>query len=57
VPASGRGRAFLVERELKRDGNAALYALVADYVQQCRRLDAIPMGENILSRYVAALES
>jgi len=32
VPASGHGRAYLVERELEQDGNAALNALVADYV-------------------------
>jgi hypothetical protein len=28
-PADGRGRAYLVERELERDGNGALQALVA----------------------------
>ena len=28
-PAGGRGRAYLVERELEQDGNAALQALVA----------------------------
>ena len=31
-PASGRGRAYLVERELEKDGHAALVALVADYL-------------------------
>jgi hypothetical protein len=35
-PAEGRGRAYLVERELEQDGNAALQALVADYLL-CRR--------------------
>jgi hypothetical protein len=36
-PANGRGRAYLIERELERDGNAALHALVADYVLcRCR---------------------
>ena len=38
VPASGHGRAYLVERELEQDGNAALNALVADYVL-CRPLE------------------
>ena len=36
VPAGGRGRAYLVERELEQDGYEALKALVADYVL-CRR--------------------
>ena len=35
VPARGRGRAYLVERELEQDGHAALLALVADYI--CER--------------------
>ena len=48
VPANGHGRAYLVERELEQDGNAALNALVADYVQQARRLDAIPMSQCVL---------
>ncbi len=44
VPASGHGRAYLVERELELDGYAALNALVADYLEQTRRLMAVPMG-------------
>jgi hypothetical protein len=48
VPASGHGRAYLVERELEQHSNAALNALVADYVQQARGLDAIPMSESAL---------
>jgi len=42
-PASGRGRAFLVERGLERDGYSALTALIEDYTRQAGRLDAIPM--------------
>ena len=34
VPAHGRGRAYLVERELEQDGYSALKALISDYVQQ-----------------------
>jgi hypothetical protein len=48
VPATGHGRAYLVERELEQDGNAALNALVADYVQQAQLLAAIPMAESPL---------
>ena len=33
-PASGRGRAVLVERGLEQDGYAALLALVADYIRR-----------------------
>jgi hypothetical protein len=42
-PASGRGRAFLIERELEQDGNAALQALLADYLEQAAKHDKIPM--------------
>jgi hypothetical protein len=42
-PASGRGRAFLIERELEQDGYAALQSLVAGYLQQARLHDRIPM--------------
>ncbi|MHB8659785.1 MAG: hypothetical protein ACYC91_17920 [Solirubrobacteraceae bacterium] len=35
-PARGQGRAYLVERGLEQDGNAALQALLADYLL-CRR--------------------
>ena len=31
-PARGRGRAFLVERGIEQDGNAALQALIVDYI-------------------------
>jgi hypothetical protein len=43
-PAYGRGRAFLVERGLERDGYSALTALVEDYTRQAGRLNAIPMS-------------
>ena len=46
VPASGRGRSYLIERKLEHEGsqaNAALQALIADYLRQARRLDAVPM--------------
>jgi hypothetical protein len=47
VPAGVRGRAYLVERELEQEGsnaNSALQALVADYLREARRLDAVPMS-------------
>jgi hypothetical protein len=49
VPARAGGRAYLVERELEQDGshaNAALQALIADYVRQALRLDAVPMAQS-----------
>jgi hypothetical protein len=49
-PASGAGRAYLVERELEQDGYSALKALVADYTSQARELDAIPMASSIVRR-------
>jgi hypothetical protein len=44
VPARGRGRAYLVERELERDGYDAVKALVADYLQQADLLADVPMA-------------
>jgi hypothetical protein len=46
-PAFGRGRSFLVERGLERDGYSALQALVEDYTRQAGRLNAIPMAASL----------
>lgn len=54
-PASGHGRAYLVERELERDGYAALQALVIDYIAEALRHHAIPMDCSILERYLENL--
>src|SRR4051812_18206732 len=40
VPAEGRGRRYLIERELT--SMAELEAIVRDYREQARRWDAIP---------------
>jgi hypothetical protein len=48
VPAGGGGRAYLIERELEKDGYAALMALVDDYVAQSQRLNAVPMACSLL---------
>ena len=47
VPLSSRDRAYLVERGLEQEGsnaNAALQALVADYLREAQKLDAVPMS-------------
>jgi hypothetical protein len=44
VPACGRGRAYLVERELGQDGYGALKALVSDYLDQAGLLEDVPMA-------------
>jgi hypothetical protein len=49
VPAHGRGRAYLVERELEHDGYGALKALVADYIDQARILYNVPMAVSPLT--------
>ena len=49
VPASGRGRAYLVERELEHDGHNALKALVTDYLQQAELLADVPMAVSPLT--------
>lgn len=43
VPAQGRGRAHLVERELERDGLGALLALVGEYIHRAELQGANPM--------------
>ena len=57
VPSSGRGRAYLIERELEQDGYSALKALVADYLAQAARLQAIPVATCSLERYLEHLPS
>jgi hypothetical protein len=56
VPLGPGGRAYLVERELEQDGNAALQALVADYVEQAERHGVIPLHVP-LGRYLAQIEN
>ncbi len=54
-PVEGHGRAYLIERELEQDGNSALQALLADYLDEAHRLDGIPMATSLLHRYLDAL--
>jgi hypothetical protein len=49
VPARGRGRAYLVERELEQDGYGALKALVSDYLEQAELLEDVPMAVSPLT--------
>jgi hypothetical protein len=49
VPANGRGRAYLIERELEQDGYDALKALVTDYLQQAQLLADVPMAVSPLT--------
>ena len=49
VPACGRGRAYLVERELEQDGYEALKALVSDYLNQAELLEDVPMAVSPLT--------
>jgi hypothetical protein len=56
VPAAGRGRSYLIERELERDGYAALKALVADYLRQAQRLREVPLAAPPLDRYLEHLD-
>jgi hypothetical protein len=47
VPLAPGGRAYLVERGLEEEGanaNAALQALIADYVRQASIFDEVPMA-------------
>lgn len=44
TPAGDEGRVYLIERGLEQDGNAAMRALVADYVLVADQLGRIPMA-------------
>jgi hypothetical protein len=55
VPPAGRGRAYLIDRELETDGYAALQALLADYLQMAERLQSVPMAANLVERYLENL--
>ncbi len=55
VPRDAGGRAYLIERGLEQDGNAALTALVTDYRHQAERLQEIPMATSLLERYLEHL--
>ena len=51
IPVERGGRAYLVDRGLEEEGanaNAALWALIEDYLQQACQCDAIPMEVSIL---------
>jgi hypothetical protein len=43
-PSSGVGRSYVVEAELADDGQAALDALVVDYLEQASSLQEVPMA-------------
>ena len=51
------GRAYLVERGIEEDGYAALQALIADYLDQARELDDVPMATSVLADYLRELAS
>ena len=54
VSRTAGGRAYLVERGLEEEGpnaNAALQALIAEYLRQASVLDAIPMAEYLFSTF------
>jgi hypothetical protein len=48
VPVDRPGRAYLVERGLEQDGNAALLALVHDYLIQANHLGVPPMSTTVI---------
>ena len=54
-PAQPGGRSYLVERELERDGNGALDALVVDYLTQAQKLAAVPMSVAPLESWLEAI--
>lgn len=57
IPAGEQGRVYLVERGLEQDGNAALQALISDYLQQSTNHAEIPMvSSRAVDRYLHHLD-
>jgi hypothetical protein len=55
-PAAPGGRSYLIESGIELDGLQALKALIADYIEQARALDRVPMASSALrqrSEYLA----
>ncbi len=50
MSADDDGRVYLVERGLEQDGNAALQALILDYLQQSAIHDEIPAARYLQHR-------
>jgi len=43
-PSAGRGRCYVVERDVEDDDPGAIDALLSEYVGQARQLDQVPMA-------------
>lgn len=56
-PASGAGRSYLIERELKVNGYSALKTLVSEYIEQAQSFDAIPMASSVVRRDMELAEA
>jgi hypothetical protein len=56
VPLGGRGRGYVIERELEKDGYDALLALANDYHAQATKHGRIPAAGTPVERYLAHLE-
>jgi hypothetical protein len=48
APLTGRGRRYVIERELEQDGYGALQALVTDYLSVAEQRGVIPVVYNLL---------
>lgn len=55
VPAGPDGRVYLIERHLEQDGNAAMHALIDDYVSVAQASCRVPAARVPLDRYLDAL--
>jgi hypothetical protein len=53
--ADGAGRRYLVDRGLEEDGQAAVEALIADYLAQAAKCRRIPIAHVPLDAYLEAL--
>jgi hypothetical protein len=49
-PADGEDRSYLIEDDVHLDGNAAMKALIADYLSQAKQLDAEPAVNSLIGR-------
>lgn len=53
---AGEGRSWIIETNMEQEGQAAVDALLADYLAQAQRHQTVPAGPHAVSAFVAALD-
>jgi hypothetical protein len=57
IPTRGAGETYLVEADVAPDGDAALRALIVDYIAHAQKLNCVPMSPDALRRVAAPIDA